>query len=582
MPFAILRFTKHKSAATIRAASDHMERSRETLNADETRRSANSVLVGAGVSPADAVDARFEAHTTGIGREPRANGVRAIEVFVGASPEFFATASPTEVAAWERQSHKWLADTFGRDNVVSLTMHQDEKSPHLTGFIVPVDPDTGRLNARRWTGDPRKLRTMQTDYADAVADLGLSRGVEGSTATHQTVKQFYGALGTDVGTVIVPSVAVPPVSLSPRNREEWAERETARLQAGVSPQVTDLAMKARAGLVSSDRVKSLQKDASETQRTAASVRELPLSEVLAHLGLRPDPKAKSNPQHIDAEGRFRITIDGRTFHDHADETRGKGAIDLAKHVLERDYKGAVAWLAGTMGAQATTGEVAARAVERAPTTVATIQKTTPVFALPPVEPDRRLIHAYLSKQRSLDHTLVERFIDEGRIVSDARRNVGFVMHDENGVPRGMELRGTGPSDFTGLAPGSSRNAAFRIEATSASTTPKRSVVLVSSAIEALSYIHLAEDDGPTLIASTAGSRSTLPESLRKAVASATDLVVAFFNDATGNASAARLFENLKGWWKGRRVRRRPASRTFNGDLRGEPAVRNSKGQGLGL
>jgi hypothetical protein len=345
MAFAIFRVLKHKEDGTIRAASSHMMRMRETANADPSRLDRNRVLVGDEESdPADLVAARFEDATTGQGKAPRKNGVRALEVFMGASPEWFASASEQEREAWQRQSKDWLTGTFGGENVVSLVLHLDEKTPHLTGFIVPVDPDTGRMNAARWTDGKFKMEQLQTEYAHAVEDLGLVRGIAGSTATHQTVREFYGAIGRDVGAVKVPEVGLPP--FLPTGRAEWAAAETKRISDAIAPAVRDMAMQARAGLVSAARVKSLQADNISMREVADQVRAMPLQQVIDQLGLRPDKTDKT--QYRDDEGLFRITIsqDGRKFYDHTAGKGGGGAIDMAKHVLGVDYKGAVSWLPG--------------------------------------------------------------------------------------------------------------------------------------------------------------------------------------------------------------------------------------------
>lgn len=68
---------------------------------------------------------------------------------------------------------------YGRENIAHLRLHADERTPHLTGYIVPLDPESGGLNARRWIGGPRRCAEQQTAYAAAVEPLGLRRGVEG-------------------------------------------------------------------------------------------------------------------------------------------------------------------------------------------------------------------------------------------------------------------------------------------------------------------------------------------------------------------------------------------------------------------
>lgn len=82
--------------------------------------------------------------------------------------------------------------------MIAAIIHRDEIPPHLSAYVVPKDPDTGRLNCRRFLGGARALNEMQTDFANAVGrPAGLERGIEGSRATHTKLKTYYGALERD-------------------------------------------------------------------------------------------------------------------------------------------------------------------------------------------------------------------------------------------------------------------------------------------------------------------------------------------------------------------------------------------------
>ena len=39
---------------------------------------------------------------------------------------------------WCNDSLKWLQDTFGKENIVSVVLHMDEHTPHLHASIVPI------------------------------------------------------------------------------------------------------------------------------------------------------------------------------------------------------------------------------------------------------------------------------------------------------------------------------------------------------------------------------------------------------------------------------------------------------------
>ena len=77
----------------------------------------------------------------------------------------------------------------------------------MYAYVVPIDPDSGRLNAKRWLGGSKALNQMQTEFAEKVgAQHGLDRGIEGSKARHQTIKKHYAAIekGTKGEVTITP------------------------------------------------------------------------------------------------------------------------------------------------------------------------------------------------------------------------------------------------------------------------------------------------------------------------------------------------------------------------------------------
>ena len=78
----------------------------------------------------------------------------ALEVLLTASPEWWAEATPDQQQEWLDASTAWLVEEYGRENIAHLRLHGDERTPHLTGFIVPLDPENGHLNARRWVEGP--------------------------------------------------------------------------------------------------------------------------------------------------------------------------------------------------------------------------------------------------------------------------------------------------------------------------------------------------------------------------------------------------------------------------------------------
>src|SRR6266702_1820282 len=136
--FAILRLHKIHTFGQIAGLGRHLERDRETPNADPELTPLNEHIVGSGDWVAD-VKARLA-----VAPIVRKNAVLAVEFMITASPEWFADGANTkELAqrrdAWRDASMAWLRETYGADNVVGAILHRDETTPHIQALVVPID-----------------------------------------------------------------------------------------------------------------------------------------------------------------------------------------------------------------------------------------------------------------------------------------------------------------------------------------------------------------------------------------------------------------------------------------------------------
>jgi hypothetical protein len=212
MAYVILRFGKLKTAGNIGGLNAHLQRTRDTPNADPELTHQNEIMRGSADLLAD-VNARLDevkAQLKEVGGKVRENAVLAIDHLITFSPDFVQffkdeqlpgadvsayLVPKSEVDADRLDGFKekvlaWLDKTYGAENVVNVQLHLDESTPHIHAVVVPVD-ERGKLNCRAFLGGREKLRGMQSSIAAEMAPLGLVRGVEGSKAKHQDVQRFY-------------------------------------------------------------------------------------------------------------------------------------------------------------------------------------------------------------------------------------------------------------------------------------------------------------------------------------------------------------------------------------------------------
>jgi len=202
MKFAIMRCAKLAKMGNVASSLQHAYRERETHNADPEKLNKNEHRA------ARSTDEAMGKMRDLLPEKRRKDAVLAVEYVFTASPEWWDTASRQDQQNFFDASHRWLAEKYGADRIFTATVHRDEKTPHLSAFVVPLTQD-GRLSAKEFIGNKAQMKADQTTYAKAVEHLGLERGIEGSKATHQTIRQHYANLNQ-------AEIRIDPSDLEPR------------------------------------------------------------------------------------------------------------------------------------------------------------------------------------------------------------------------------------------------------------------------------------------------------------------------------------------------------------------------------
>jgi hypothetical protein len=214
---AILRVVKHSNYGSISAMIEHVQRRMEVLNADKSKSHLNTQLLKESyildlVEPEALNNTRmFNKQGNGLkslknylrkhkeaGTIIQKNSVKTIDHLLTASPEFWKQASEKDKKEFYKSCYKFLADTYGGNNIVSMDLHLDETSPHIHAFVVPVSlgklksgREVKRLSAKKYLGGRQKMKELQSNFHSYVKHLGLERGNEKSKAKHTTIKKYY-------------------------------------------------------------------------------------------------------------------------------------------------------------------------------------------------------------------------------------------------------------------------------------------------------------------------------------------------------------------------------------------------------
>ena len=373
----------------------------------------------------------------------------------------------------------------------------------------------------------------------------------------------------------------PRILLDP---EGWAaeQRNNLRKQAGPAfarARVTDserTRRKAAEAQATKDRGRAnrVQAALDEQKALAGRLRALPLPEVLDALGFQQDPRERDRWR---AEG-FNVTLGtgakaGKWWNHAAGSGRG-GAIDLVQHVMQTDFKGAIAWLADRFGPGAAAADLTAQLRAQAVAQVREAVAEREPFTAPTPAPEHWPgVRRHLVEDRALPAPYIDKLHTQGDCYADARRNAVFICRDEDGKAVGAELKGTvqrqDGTRFSGMSPGSRKAAGgFRI-----GKVAKAAVLyLVESAIDAISLAKLRALDGEKgfAVVSTAGTTPE-PRTWFADLADAARRVCAFDNDKTGDEAAQKLRRH-------RFERLRPEGKDWNDDLK---ALMRAAGAGGG-
>lgn len=123
-------------------------------------------------------------------RQPRSDATVMCQCLITSDKAFFDEMSREEQNEYFKQSLDFIKERYGDRNIISATIHYDERTPHMHVNFVPVTAD-GRLSAKDLFS-PQSLRTLQDDYNRYVRERGhdLDRGKIGSKTKHLDVEQY--------------------------------------------------------------------------------------------------------------------------------------------------------------------------------------------------------------------------------------------------------------------------------------------------------------------------------------------------------------------------------------------------------
>lgn len=119
----------------------------------------------------------------------RKDAVVMAQCLVTSDKAFFDELSPGQTKKFFQESYEWLCERYGSENVISATVHMDERTPHMHFNFVPVTID-GRLSAKSLLTRQTLLQQHDEFIKHVGIHYGLKRGEQGGKKRHLDVAEY--------------------------------------------------------------------------------------------------------------------------------------------------------------------------------------------------------------------------------------------------------------------------------------------------------------------------------------------------------------------------------------------------------
>ena len=294
MGFVVLHM--EKTSGTDAAMSAHIERTIKPKNADESRTHLNRELI----KFPDGVENRTQAiqhrlDTAALTRKIGNTQVRAIRILLtGTHDDMERITDEGRLDEWCNDNLKYLADTFGKENIVSAVLHMDEQTPHIHATLVPIVKGERKRKKKeeqvkkRYRKKPTdtirlcaddimtrvKLKSYQDTYAQTMSGYGLQRGIDGSEARHITTRQYYRDLVQQTEQLQTDIVQLQDRKETAQEELKRAKKEvqTEKLKGAATTAATNIA-ESVGSLFGSNKVKTLERENTALHRKVTTHKE---------------------------------------------------------------------------------------------------------------------------------------------------------------------------------------------------------------------------------------------------------------------------------------------------------------------
>ena len=175
--YAILRIEKRK-LGSVTPINNHHERLKEKYKSNADIDSERTRLNYHLVEPEGKYRQKVLDRIEEAGAKRRKDSVVLQDVLITASPDWIDSKSYEEQVEYFDHAFDFIANRYGRDNILSAVVHMDEAHPHMHLVFVPITPD-GKLSSKTLMGGPKGMEKLQDDFHEHMVKKypDLTRGI---------------------------------------------------------------------------------------------------------------------------------------------------------------------------------------------------------------------------------------------------------------------------------------------------------------------------------------------------------------------------------------------------------------------
>ena len=191
MSHSIIRIAKVKSKVNSTGIQKHIQRENENyenVDIDLEKTHMNYDLVNDDkINLNDEIEKKIAENYQGK-RKIRTDAIKHVDGLITSDNDFFKDKSQDEIRAFFEHSKEFIENEYGKNNLLYVTVHMDEKTPHMHFGIVPITHD-GRLSAKEVIGNKKALTEFQDRFNEHVNDKGYD--LERGEPKHKTKRKHF-------------------------------------------------------------------------------------------------------------------------------------------------------------------------------------------------------------------------------------------------------------------------------------------------------------------------------------------------------------------------------------------------------